>query len=321
MHDAWIFIGALLFIFIIWVATGGPTHPLSFAGPELSLPGVLGGGTYISLPRAPFSIGNSDIELPDSSNGGSVYTGSNTGSNSSIPSSASLDGVAFGSPSPYRGIVTLDHSIYDSGASNPGEEYIEISVQENAGVPVDITGWTLESGSTGNAAVIPQGTKLPTSGTVNAGQDIVLNPGDSALVISGISPIGASFEENKCIAYYSNFQTFYPELPNTCPEPSSELATYYSNYIRDNTCITYVNTLSRCQAVLSPPPTVSGSCQAFLIKYLNYNGCVTAHQSDSDFEGTTWRVYLGRTSSMWRNENEVVKLLDANGKTVDAFSY
>ena len=98
-------------------------------------------------------------------------------------------------------------------------------------------------------------------------------------------------------------------------------AAYGMGYIRDAACINYVDSLSRCQVVLSPPVTLSGVCQSFMIKYLNYNGCVDAHRNDADFKGTTWRVYLGRTNSMWRTKYELVKLLDASGKTVDAFSY
>ena len=111
-------------------------------------------------------------------------------------------------------------------------------------------------------------------------------------------------------------------MPQTCPAPSNELAALYgSSYIRDASCIEEVNKLSRCQVTLSPPVTVSSACQSFLVKYLNYNGCVDAHRNDADFEGDTWRIYLGRTTPLWRARNEVVKLLDAKGNTVDAFSY
>ncbi len=316
-HDAWFFIGVFAFIFLIWIATGGPLHPIAFTGPTLAEPGALGGGTYLSFPRVPFTIGSTNVSLPGSSNGESVSSG---GSETPLPILPS--GSVFGEPSPYRGIVTMSHYVSGADSQNPDNEYIEIDVSQNAGVPVDLTGWTLESGATGNAAVIPKGTEVPVSGIVNAAQDIVLVPGEQALVISGQSPIGASFRDNKCIGYFSDFQNFSPPLPQNCPIPSDELSSFYgANYIRDAACITYVDTLSRCQAALTPPTNVSGACQSFLIKYLNYNGCVDAHQSDADFEGNTWRVYLGRTNSMWRTQNEVVKLLDANGKTVDAFSY
>ena len=312
-HDAWFFVGIFAFIFLIWVATGGPTHPIAFGGPSLAQPQELGGGTYLSLPRAPFAIGGNDVSLPGSTIGGGSISG--TG----LPAIA---GTTFGTPSTYRGAITLTHSVYGAGASNPDNEYLELSVPQNAGVPVDITGWTIMSDATGAGSVIPQGTEVVSSGIVNPVQDIVLEPGQRALLISGQSPIGGSFRENKCIGYFSSFQKFTPQLPQNCPAPSDELSSLYgTGYIRDAACIDYVNTLSRCQVALSPPVSVSGACQTFLIKYLNYNGCVDQHRSDADFFGNTWRVYLGRTASIWRTQHEVVKLLDKQGNTVDAFSY
>ena len=314
-HDAWFFIGVFVFIFLIWIATGGPTHPLAFTGPSLALPGELGGGTYLSLPKAPFGIGNSNVSLPGSSSGGGTLGGSGV----SIPS---LGGIALGPSSLYSGIVSLSYYVSGAGSSDPENEYVQLSVSPNAGVPVDITGWTIESEATGAAAVIPQGTEVPTSGIVNPVQDIVLAPGETAILVSGQSPIGGSFRENKCIGYFSNFQTFSPPLPQNCPAPSDELASLYgTGYIRDAACIDYVNSLSRCQVALTPPPGASSACQTFLIQYLNYNGCVSAHRSDADFLGTTWRIYLGRTTAMWRTTHELVRLVDKNGNTVDAFSY
>lgn len=316
-HDAWFFIGIFVFIFLIWIATGGPLHPIAFTGPTLAEPGALGGGTYLSLPTAPFSVGSKNVSLPGSSRGGSFSSG---GSRPPLPTFAG--GTVFGEASPYYGLVSMSHYVSGAGSPDPGSEYVEIDVSQNSGVPVDLTGWTLESESTGNAVIIPQGTEVPTSGIVNAAQDIVLAPGERAIVISGQSPIGASFRENKCIGYFSTFQKFSPPLPQNCPVPSDELSSFYgTGYIRDAACIDYVNSLSRCQVVLTPPPGATSACQSFLTNYLNYNGCVNAHRSDADFAGDTWRIYLGRTSSMWRTQHEVVKLLDINGKTVDAFSY
>jgi hypothetical protein len=316
-HDAWFFIGVFIFIFLIWIATGGPLHPISFTGPTLAQPGALGGGTYLSLPRAPYTIGTSEVTLPGASEGGGTVSG---GTNPSLPTY--VGGTAFGSPSVYRGKVVMNHYISGAGASDPKNESIEIYVRQDAGVPVDLSEWTLMSEASGSGIRIPKGTEVPASGVINAAQDIILAPGDRAIVISGRSPIGASFRENKCIGYFSSFQSFSPSLPLNCPTPSGELSKYYGpDYVRDAACIDYVNKLSRCQVVLSPPTNVSGSCQSFLVKYLNYNGCVEAHKNDSDFKGEAWRIYLGLTSSMWRSQHEIVKLLDINGKTVDAFSY
>lgn len=315
-HDAWFFIGVFVFIFLIWIATGGPLHPIAFTGPKLALPGALGGGTYLSLPRAPYGVGGSNISLPGSSSGGSV----SNGPAGTLPTF--VGGSVFGTPSPYRNIVSMSHYISGAGSADPRNEYVEISVSQNAGIPINLSEWTLVSDASGSSIIIPKGTEVPTSGVVNAAQDIVLSPGERAILISGKSPIGASFRENRCIGYFSTFQNFSPPLPQNCPVPSSELSSFYgTDYIRDASCIEYVNKLSRCQVALSPPVNVSGACQSFSVKYFNYNGCVDAHKNDADFNGDTWRIYLGRTNSMWRTKNELVKLLDVNGKTVDAFSY
>lgn len=313
-HDAWFFIGVFVFIFLVWIATGGPLHPIAFTGPTLRQPGVLGGGTYLELPRSPFTVGGYETSLPGSSSEGSH------GQNAQTP--PQLSGVNYGDSSPYRNAVTMSHYVSGAGSSDPRGEYIELSVSQSAGVPVNISGWTLRSEATGNAMSIPKGTEVPASGVVNAAQDIVLSPGDRAIIISGQSPIGASFRENKCIGYFTTFQKFSPSLPQNCPTPTDELSTSFGgNYIRDAACVDYVKSLNRCQVVLTPPPTVSGSCQTFVVKYLNYNGCVDAHRSDVDFKGSTWHLYLGRSNAMWRTKNEVVKLVDVNGKTVDAFNY
>ena len=316
-HDAWFFIGVFVFIFLIWIATGGPLHPLAFNGPTLAEPGALGGGTYLSLPRAPYAVdGSGNVSLPGSSGDNSVSGSSGVSQTPSLPG-----GIAFGDISPYRGVVLIDHYISGAG-STPKGEFLELSISQSAKTPIDISGWTLRSDASGNSTPIPRGTEVPAGGTVNAAQDIILSAGDHATIISGQSPIGASFRENKCIGYFGNFQSFSPVLPLSCPVPSTELSTLYgTDYIRDTTCIEYVNMLSRCQAVLSPPSTLSGTCQSFIVKYFNYNGCVDAHKSDTDFKGDRWRIYLGRTSTMWQPRHEIVRLLDAQCKTVDAFSY
>lgn len=314
-HDAWFFVGVFVFIFIIWVATGGPLHSISFTGPRLALPDALGGGTYISFPRAPFGIGTSNVSLPGSSSGGFA-------SYNQTLSAPVITGGVFGPSSPYRGVVRMNHYVSGAGSSDLKNEYLELSVAQDAGSPVNLSGWTLSSDASGNSAVIPKGTELPISGTVNASQDILITPGNRALLVSGSSPIGASFRENKCIGYFSTFQQFTPSLPQNCPMPSDELSGYYgAGYIRDVACIEYVKALPRCQVAITPPMGASGACQSFLAQYLHYNGCVAAHQNDPDFKGDTWRIYLGRTSSMWRTRYEIVKLRDAEGKTVDAFSY
>ena len=317
LHDAWFFIGIFIFIFLIWIATGGPVRPIAFTGPRLALPGALGGGTYLSLPRAPYGVGGTNISLPGSSSGGGAISGGET--SSSLPTLGA--GGVFGTPSLYRAVVWMSHYVSGAGG-DPRKEYLQISVAQNASLPVNLSEWSLRSDASGNTATIPKGTAVPISGTINAAEDIVLAPGERAIVISGSSPIGASFRENKCIGYFSSFQKFFPPLPQNCPVPSDDLAAFYGpGYLRDVACINHVDTLARCEVAITPPSNASGACQNFMIQHLNYNGCVNAHKNDADFDGDTWRIYLGRSNPLWRAEHEIVKLVDVNGKTVDAFDY
>lgn len=318
-RDAWFFVGVFVFIFLVWIATGGPTHPISFTGPTLAQPQELGGGTYLQLPRAPFMIGGEMVSLPGSSSG---YIGS-TGSETPVP--APIYGIPFGVPSPYRNMISMSTSVANASTTR---EYIQFTVVQSASQSVDITGWVLHSDATGHEEIIPKGTRVPTSGIVNAADDITLSPGDRAMIFTGPSPVGASFRENKCTGYFNSFQDFQPTLPQNCPDPSDELERLYGKpYIHDPSCIDFVNTLSRCEVPISEPSHLSLTCQEFVETQLNYNGCLRSHQGDSDFNGTTWRIYLDRTDKkgntipMWRSQHDIVKLLDERGKTVATFTY
>jgi hypothetical protein len=309
-HESFFFVGVIVCIFLFWLATGGPTHPISFAGPLLSGPGPLGGGTYLSLPRANNPIGSVSLDESHASGAGNGST------------SGGVPADDFGPASPYRGQVTLSHYLSSPSASDVRNEYLQLSLSYSA-KPVNISGWKVVSLSSGNSGTIPLGTEVPTTGLVSPFQSITLQQGDTALISTARSPLGGSFRENKCVGYFSSYQTFVPSLPLTCPLPKDEFATHYGpDAIRDSACSDYVQYQTRrCEPVNSPPVGLTSSCQAFVSTYLNYSGCVLAHQSDSDFKSTTWRIYLGQNTSMWRPNHETIRLLDSDGKTVDQFSY
>jgi len=301
-EDAFFVIGIFAFVFILWMGHGGPNRPLSLSSPILR-------GTVVTLPKMSGISSNN-------------YTSSRNSINTNTSGKVEYPMKTFNTDSPYRGLVTVGHYVSGAGSADPSHEYLTLRVSTNSR-PVNITGWTLESGASGSAEKIKKGTEVPHSGIINASQSIILNPGDTATISSGRSPIGASFRENICIGYFAQYQSFYPSLPLTCPTPFNELKTYYpnNNYIRDVPCIEYTKSLNRCSLVASPPINLSGACSTFIVNHLNYNGCVSAHENEPHFEGTNWRIYLGRNKSMWRPQYETVKLLDANGKLVDTFSY
>jgi hypothetical protein len=313
-NDAWFFIGVFIFIFLIWVATGGPLRPIAISAPAFPKPN-LGNGIVLGLPRAPYNV--SDPNVPTSPYGPSDNFGGYHGSNGSTDIPV-LNGVTFGPPSSYRSLVTLTPYI-SNASSTPSTESVRLSISQNA-APIDITNWQLVSEATGKSARIPRGTTIPTSGIVNASQDIQLQGGESAIVTSGHSPIGTSFRENKCSGYFETFQDFSPGLPQNCPAPEDEMETYYPYYVRDVSCVNYVQTLSRCEPALFPPRGLSAACKNFLSEHLNYNGCVRSHQDDRDFSGDVWRIFLERDKNLWRGQYEIVKLLDTSGRTVDAFT-
>ncbi len=215
--DAFFFGGVILFFFVLWLATGGPTKPISFAGP------------YIT-----------PIESPDSVQVGYGDTGASSGSSQDVRSSLSdaqyklqqLQAQAtsiqsFGTPSPYRGQVTISHSGGASG-STPDTEYVTIQAAYDAKSDITISGWRLVSAATGNSATIPNGSQLLRTGDVNGASPVVLHPGDTAIISSGESPVGASFRENECVGYLTQHQTFVPSLSRNCPSPRDEFAKHYN---------------------------------------------------------------------------------------------
>lgn len=302
MNDFFLAIGIFAFVFLVWLSNGGPTQPIAFTGPFLH-------SSQLSLPH---SSGNN---IPNQLRGGSQNT---TGIKKERKQS---DTHFFGTPSKYRGVVMMNRYVSGAGSTNPSHEYVVIKLANNA-APVDITGWKLESGVTGAHEVIPKGAELPHSGVVNAVEPIILTSGSRAVISSGRSPIGTSFRENICVGYFAQYQSFSPSLALICPTPLGELKRKYNgSYINDSSCVNYINKISRCSLVTTIPTGLSTACTNFAVNDLNYNGCVSIHKNDKNFESGTWRVFLERNKSMWGSQHDVVKLLDTQGKVVDTFSY
>jgi hypothetical protein len=118
---------------------------------------------------------------------------------------------------------------------------------------------------------------------LRANEDIYLVPGGRALISSGTSPIGASFQVNMCSGYLNEVGTFTPVLRNECPDGSD--------------------------------------CHANAAKNHTYNACVDAHQNDPGFYSHEWRIFLGKKTELWRNSREVIELVDQEGDIVDAITY
>ncbi|XKT75320.1 MAG: hypothetical protein ACJKSS_00825 [Patescibacteria group bacterium UBA2103] len=314
--DALVVIGIFILIFFVWVASGGPNKPISQGGFFLTSPKPIstgeatGTGALLDY-RAPRSL------LPR------VQSPTRTDSPDDRKDQEETEKeVGSLERSEYRGIVSFSRSTSGARKVDAKNENLRISVSKRAESPVNVSGWKVVSAITGKNAVIPLGTELPLSGIISEQELLELNPGDDAYIITGRSPIGASFRINSCLGYFGQYQSFTPTLKNSCPLPEDELKEFSGiDFYRDTTCENFVEDIPRCSIATSIPAYVSDSCRAFVESSLNYNGCVRLHQNDEDFFDDEWRIYLGRSSELWKESREVIRLYDASGKLVDQISY
>ncbi len=281
--DLMFFFGMMLLFFLVWVAGGGPSRPLSFSGP------------YLGAITAP---GTTAQSYGDPSQFSSI--------NGQISIGSALPAISFVKDA--------------SGAKSDDEESerVTIMVSGAASNSISTAGWKLRSKESGKTVNFPAGTELPQSGRVNSSGAITLRPGDQAIIVSGRSPVGASFRENMCTGYLEERQNFKPPLNQSCPTPYQELERFADDYSEQ--CASYVRSISYCTSHTNAK-SVGGSCEDFVDEYLNYNGCVNAHRSDANFSLGTWRVFLGASSDLWDNQHDTIELLDAQGKIIDSLSY
>ncbi len=162
--DGLFVIMAIVFIFIAWVATGGPTRPIATAGPfitPVTRPGEESQGYRFLVPTNPIDTSSYPKQIPGSgstiSGGKDLYTRSDAGK-----TSASSD------------TTYLERSTLGPASGNPNQEYVRIV--HSGGAPLSISGWRLRSKATGESVTIPQitlskeQTLVVVSGRAEAGQ-------------------------------------------------------------------------------------------------------------------------------------------------------
>ena len=193
MSDGLFFTVGLVFFFILWVASGGPTRPISFAGPFIT-PITNEGQTQIGY--------GPQLSLPETATISAVGGSVTAGERSATSSSSSITDT-----SPYAGQVILAHQVAGLSGTDPEKEYIEIELVSSAHSDVDISGWKVVSAVTGQGGEIPQGAQILKLGTISL-QNIVLTPGAKATITTGASPVSVSFDENSCANYLSESSTY-----------------------------------------------------------------------------------------------------------------
>lgn len=229
-------------------------------------------------------------------------------------------------PSSYKGSVFIEPIRSRPMNSTPEDEYVTIDAASSNGAAIDITGWALESTVSRTKVFIPPAVLLLTMGEENHVSPVFLAPGEYALVLTGTSPVGHSFHTNTCTGYLSQFNSFYPRLPNECPLPSDVLpATVENIRAYGAACIEFLQKAEQCQTyVTAMPAELLPRCRELIVSKLNYNTCLSESYDTADFSvfnNGGWRLYLNRPAELWANSYEILRLLDAEGKTVDVLQY
>jgi hypothetical protein len=313
-----------------WVMTGGISRGIkigNYLGNPISIFTGSTTGGILSLP------GQSPLETPDTIDIGEDGTPSDSGLTTQDQinalqnqydqlSAEAKDPKNFGNPSPYKNQITFGmNNAQDTSAKS---EYVTIQASFANTAPISLSGWSLQSAVTGVRVAIPAAASQFISGVNNNLNSVSLSPGSVAYIVTGSSPVGVSFRENICTGYLAELQSFTPDLNKVCPAPSDELILNAQNIQQfGDACVDYARTLSQCHfpGLDQEPAGISDACANFLLNRFSYNGCVYAHKIDSDFYQPSWRLFLGSGASIWRDTHDVIRLLDAQGRTVDVLTY
>lgn len=325
MNDLFLFLGIFIVFFFIWVAIGGPQKPSILPFVSLETDAEIKNQTGLDAARQNQVSARERVFMRDT-------IGDLEEQLSNLEEEieeARLKETA----SPFDGMAYIA-SFSGAEESLAQEEYIVVEAELSNDIDLPLSGWRLESVVTGNYAIIGKSAELPITGRVNVQTPILLPPGGRAIVTTGSSPIGTSFRINKCSGYFEQFQNFKPELSLSCPDPAEE----FDDFFKENSvttldkneeaydiCRDFVWSIPQCSLyrkdLREVKPRLHEACQSFVRTTLSYQGCLSGHRFDSDFYQDEWHVYIGNRGELWRDNREIIRLLDNQGRTVDVFTY
>ncbi|MAJ97527.1 MAG: hypothetical protein CMI56_02850 [Parcubacteria group bacterium] len=228
--------------------------------------------------------------------------------------------------SPAQGLVEIEKNASYLDVSDVNDEYIVIRALETNAQPINISDWSLQSMVSDEWIGLPQGAPLYILGEVNEVQDIYLAPGDRAIISTSQSPVGVSFRVNRCSGFLNDTQDFEPPIRTACINPEEILLPTPQN-IKDYgaSCVSFVEQIESCTYVTSDRKEildVSQACQEYIKPLLTYNYCINTLAGDDDFyESSEWRIFLNEDKALWRENYEIVRLLDEKNRTVDVITY
>jgi hypothetical protein len=329
----WVLLGLLVVLIMLWLINGGfgrareagshlggslnffsnLLNPLEFFNPtsQLTLPSVSDPTDSTQITTATDSTINTSPREKINQ-----YENQYDSLNSQVN-----DAKTFGTPSPHRGEIVLAGMA--ATAQDPNAQYVELSANSNNAGSISLSGWSLQSAVSGVRVYLPQAASPYRMGQINTLKSVALSAGSSAIVVSGNSPVGVSFHENVCSGYLSQLVSFAPEIQSACPLPSEDFPETPGNLrTYGDACYTYVQGLGICQlASTDMPSNLSPACRSYIANRFSYNGCVASHEYQGSFFINSWRLYLSSSAPLWRSGHDIIRLLDSQGRTVDAVTY
>ena len=200
---------------------------------------------------------------------------------------------------------------------NPNREYIEIVASRTNTSDINISGWKLRN-SLGKEIEVARADKLAYVGKLNNEEDLLLSPGERVIITTGSSPVGVSFQVNKCSGYLEQFQDFNPALRQNCPRPEEAA----KNQLTDQSCISHISTFPKCEIYIKQIQIgLSNECLDYINDNINHNSCIDEHKNDSDFYSNEWRIFLGYNTEFWDNTSDLIRLYNTSGKLIDSVAY
>jgi hypothetical protein len=320
--DIMIFGGFFLGIIFLWLLSGGMNQETARSGVFIKAPSpVDSGATYGGKPLLAKDTEKESLSIPKTFDFSFLKNWAIGVKTKPLNTSDSRTD----DPLPIIGPLTKDlviDGIAGARESDPNSEYLRIApnpTPTHLG-PWNVSGLILKSEVTGKQETIPEATLLPILGEVPELIKVAIGPKEAVILTTGESPIGTSFKTNMCSGYLGQFQDYTPLLRNECPSAIEEIDA--AGLGEDTSCVEFSKTMPRCRAFIGTvPKKLSTECKAFITRDLTYNKCVTKHKDNADFYKDEWRIFLGRNTEMWKNKNEIIKIIDRNGDVVDAVTY
>ncbi len=192
-------------------------------------------------------------------------------------------------------------------SADPSDEYLKINVSGDSSL-WNFTGLEIAQGSF--AARIGGAVKTFLRGHIAANRPIVSTLPATLIINSGRSPVGESFQLNKCSGFLEEYQSFSPPIVMACPSVREILSRQHIGV--PTQCADYFSTLPSCSAL---PENVPAECKNILIEHAQYNQCVETFKNDADFTTNEWRVFLESDKPLWSTTTPI-KFFDAIGEAL-----